>query len=157
MFLHILNDSCPKRPPGSILAPLCLRVLAADLTNKLTYKQDEPAGKLVVRRIIQEKRTEHTILDHHILSTQSFCHNSNIPLFLILTIQDAKIHCLLRNVTVPTYLPTPLRPQPMRSQLYLSMYFLAPKGALEIQMFVCLSVILSFCPHYAFKRVPKSS
>ena len=62
MFLHILNDSCPKRPPGSILAPLCLRVLAADLTNKLTYKQDEPAGKLVVRRIIQEKRTEHTIL-----------------------------------------------------------------------------------------------
>ena len=41
-----------------------------------------------------------------------------------------------------------------KNGLNLKMYrFLAPKGALEIQMFVCHVV----CPHYASKRVPKSS
>ena len=43
----------------------------------------------------------------------------------------------------------------VRSKEYARFLFLAPKGALEIQMFVCHSAILYVCPHYAFKRVLK--
>ena len=64
-------------------AKLIIRMFLQDWENK----QVEPALKVVDGKLLWEERTEHIILDHLKLITESFCHNSINPIIMNSEIQ----------------------------------------------------------------------